>query len=182
MDDDAYFDFCVANPEIRFERTSTGEIVIVPPAGYESEDQNAEVVMQLRLWAKRDGRGKATGPTAEFILPTRAALSPDAAWVSYGRLAQFSKQQRRKFLHVCPGFVIEVMSPTDRLAAAKKKMEERLRGGIDLGWLIDGDRRAVYVYRKGQQGTETVTGTSTISGEGPVAGLELNLDEVWAGL
>lgn len=79
MDDDEYYAFCVANPDVRFERTSEGEIVIVPPAGYESDDRNAEVMTQLRIWAKRHGRGRASGSSTEFILPTGAALSPDAS-------------------------------------------------------------------------------------------------------
>jgi hypothetical protein len=33
LDDDAYFAFCAANPDVRIERTAKGEIVIAPPAG-----------------------------------------------------------------------------------------------------------------------------------------------------
>src|SRR5262245_20253263 len=91
MSDDQYFEFCMANPDVRFERTSRGEIVIVPPAGWESDDQNAEVITQLRSWAKRDGRGRASGSSTEVILPTGAALSPDAAWTSKERLSELSK-------------------------------------------------------------------------------------------
>ncbi|MGO9254846.1 MAG: Uma2 family endonuclease, partial [Bryobacteraceae bacterium] len=93
MTDDQYFDFCMANPNLRLERTAEGEIVIVPPAGWESSYRSLEASGQLRNWARRDGRGKASDASAEFILPTGAALSPDAAWVSNVRLAQLSKEQ-----------------------------------------------------------------------------------------
>ena len=182
MNDDEYFAFCMANPDVRFERTAEGEIVIVPPAGWESDSRGAEVIVQLGVWAKRDGRGRVSGSTTEFILPTGAALSPDAAWVSNRRLSQFSREQRQKFLPVCPEFVVEVMSPSDRLKAAQKKMEEWMRAGVELGWLIDGDERTVYVYRAGQAGAETRTGILQISGEGPVAGFELDLTDIWASL
>ena len=86
MNDDEYYEFCMANPDLRCERTAQGEIVIAPPAGYESDYRNARIVRRLDQWAERDGRGKVSGPTAEFILPTGAALSPDAAWVSNGRI------------------------------------------------------------------------------------------------
>jgi len=182
MNDDEYYEFCMASPDVRFERTAEGEIVIVPPAGGESDYQSADVVGQLRVWAKRDGRGKWFGSSTEFILPTGAALSPDAAWVSNRRLSQISKEQRRKFQPICPEFIVEVMSPSDRLKAAQKKMEEWMRAGVELGWLIDGDQQTVYVYRAGQAGPETQTGVLKIAGEGPVAGFELDLTDIWAGL
>ena len=182
MDDDEFYEFCVANPTARVERTTEGVIVIVPPAGWESDYRNTKVVTRLDSWASRDGRGKAFGPTSEFILPTGAALSPDAAWVSNGRVAQVPKDRRRRFPSVCPEFVIEVISPSDRLPAARKKMEEWIRAGVELAWLIDGDKRTVYVYRAGQKGAEVLTGIRKIAGEGPVAGFKLELREIWAGL
>jgi Uma2 family endonuclease len=182
MNDDEYYAFCMASPDVRFERTAEGEIVIVPPAGGDSDYQSLEAGAELRDWARRDGRGKACGSSVEFILPTGAALSPDAAWVSNRQLSQLSKEQRRKFPPVCPEFVIEVMSPSDRLPAAKRKMQEWMRAGVELGWLIDGDEQTVYVYRAGQAAAEMLTGILKISGEGPVAGFELDLTEIWAGL
>jgi Uma2 family endonuclease len=182
MNDDEYFEFCMANPNVRFERTSEGEIVIVPPAGWESDHQSTLVVAQLLNWAEQDGRGKAFGPSAEYILPTRAALSPDASWVSNARIASVSRDRRRKFPPVCPEFVVEVMSPSDRLKTAKEKMQEWIRGGVELGWLIDPGHQTVYVYRAGQPVPEVRTGILGILGEGPVAGFDLDLSKIWAGL
>ena len=182
MNDDEYYAFCMANPDLRFERTAKGEIIIVPPAGYESSYQSGDAFGQLREWAKGDGRGKASDASAEFILPTGAALSPDAAWVSNTRLSQLSKEQRRKFPPVCPEFVIEVMSPSDRLPTVKEKMQEWIRGGVELGWLIHGDDQTVYIYRAGQTDAEKRTGLTKLAGEGSMAGFELDLTDIWAGL
>ncbi len=182
MNDDEYFDFCMANPDLRFERTALGEIIIGPPAGGESSYQSGEALGQLANWAARDGRGKAFDASAEFILPTSAALSPDAAWVSNRRISEVSMDRRRKFPPVSPEFVIEVMSPTDRLKAAQEKMEEWVRGGVELAWLIDADAKAVYVYRAGQKAAEKRTGIVKITGEGSVAGFELDLSDIWTGL
>jgi hypothetical protein len=120
-DDDEYWEFCAANPDVRFERTAQGEIVIVPPVGGEGDFCNMEVLSSLGVWSKKDGRGKAFGPSVEFILPSGAARSPDASWVSNGRLAKLTKEQRRKFLRLCPEFIVEVMSPSDRLKGAKRE-------------------------------------------------------------
>src|SRR6476619_2208502 len=110
LTDDEYFAFCAANPRLRLERTAQGEIIIVPLAGLESSFRSGEVYGQLRQWAKKDGRGRAYDCSAECILPSGAALSPDAAWISNQQLAILSKEQRRKFPPLCPEFVIEVMS------------------------------------------------------------------------
>jgi Uma2 family endonuclease len=182
MSDDEFFEFCMANPEYSFERTSQGEIIIVPPAGYESDSQSLDAGAQLRAWARKDGRGNVSGATAEFILPTGAAYSPDAAWTSNQRLSRLTKEQRRKFPPVCPEFVIEVMSPTDRLKSAMQKMEEWVRAGVELGWLIRPDKRTVYIYRAGQKSAEQRTGITKLMGEGPVAGFVLDLKVIWAGL
>jgi Uma2 family endonuclease len=182
MNDDEYYAFCMANPDVWFERTAEGEIVIAPSPGAESDYRSVVTGAQLSNWAKLDGRGKAFGSSVEFILPTGAALSPDAAWVSNRRISELSKEQRRKFPPVCPEFVIEVMSPSDRLPAAKRKMQEWMRAGVELAWLIDGDEQTVHVYRAGHDGAEILTGILKISGEGPVAGFELDLTDIWAGL
>jgi Uma2 family endonuclease len=182
MNDEEYYKFCMANRDLRFERTAQRDIIIVPPAGFESDYRSLDVGGQLREWAMRDGRGKAFGSSAEFILPTGAALSPDAAWVSNHRIAEVPKEQRRKFPRICPEFVVEVMSPGDRLRAAQEKMEEWIRAGVELAWLIRAEKRTVYVYRAGQTGAEERIGILKIAGQGPVDGFELDLASIWAGL
>jgi Uma2 family endonuclease len=73
------------------------------------------------------------------------------------------------------------MSPSDRLAAAKKKMRLWMSNGVDLGWLIDGDNRTVHVYR-GTADPRIVANADSVEGEGPVAGFVLPLTAIWDGL
>lgn len=181
LSDEAYVQLCLANTDIPYERTAEGDIIVAPPAGMESDDRNAEVVTQLRVWAKRDGRGKALGPTAQFFLPDGSARSPDAAWVSNDALARVSSDQRKKFPYLFPEFVIEVLSPSDRLNRAKKKMEQWIANGAQLAWLIDGDDETVYVYQPNQP-VETRKGVLKLAGKGPVKGFTLQLKTIWDGL
>lgn len=44
--DAAYLAFCRANPDLRLERTAEGEILIVPPSGFESSNRNCKVTAQ----------------------------------------------------------------------------------------------------------------------------------------
>jgi Uma2 family endonuclease len=181
LTDDEYFAFCMANSNLSIERTAQGEIVIVPPAGGESDYRNTQLVTHLTTWAMRDGRGTAFGSSVEFILPSSAALSPDAAWVSREKIDRLTKEERRKFLRLVPDFVAEVMSPSDRLPAVQAKMDEWIANGVALGWLIDGDARTVYIYRTGKP-MEKVTGATNLPGDGPLAGFVLDLTAIWAGL
>ena len=136
---------------------------------------------QLERWAARDRRGKACDSSAQFFLPDGSAMSPDASWTSDQALHRLSKEQRRGFPPLCPEFVVEVMSPSDRLKAAKEKMERWIANGAELAWLIDGDRKTAYVYRKDRP-AQALRGVKELAGEGPVKGFVLKLPAIWAGL
>src|SRR5450759_3812598 len=165
-------EFCAKNPELRIERNAHGEIIITPPAGAESGFRNSDLTAQLGMWSKRDGRGRAYDSIAEYILPDGAALSPDASWVQSSRLEQFSKEQKKRFLPLCPDFVVELISPTDRLPKAQAKMRQWIDNGATLGWLIDADRRTVYVYRPGREPEELVN-LDQLPGVGNCRGISL---------
>ena len=118
LTDEAYFAFMKQIPDLNVERTRDGEIVIVPPAGGESDYRTLEAGGILRNWAVKDKRGRPFGATVQFMLPDGSGLSPDAAWVSNERLGVLSKREVRQFPRVVPEFVIEIMSPSDRLCDA----------------------------------------------------------------
>jgi Uma2 family endonuclease len=103
--------------------------------------------------------------------------SPDAAWVGRERLARIPEEQREKWVPLCPEFVVELTSPTDRLPEVKRKMEEWMANGCELGWLLDVKRFRVHVYRT--SGVQILDNPATVHGEGPVAGFELDLAEIW---
>jgi Uma2 family endonuclease len=181
LSDEEFYDFCVENPDLNIERTEQGVIVIVPPAGFESSFRSLEVSAQLRQWAKRDGRGRAFDSSAMFLLPRGAGLSPDAAWVSKKQLSLLSREQLKKFVPLAPEFVVEVMSPSDRLGRMKRKMEEWIANGVPLAWLIDGETKSVFIYRPGVA-VEERRNITELDGEAPVKGFRLDLGDIWEGL
>lgn len=178
LSDEQLFEFAQNNRDWRMERNSEGEILIMPPTGGETGDRNAEITMQLRLWAKRDGRGTAFDSSTGFRLPNRAMRSPDASWVAKARLAALSDEQKKQFLPLCPDFVIELRSPTDRLSVLREKMQEYLDNGAQLGLLLEPEQRRVYVYRAGAE-VEELTGPETVSAEPVLPGFTLDLREIW---
>ena len=178
LTDDQLYEFCRLNPDLRIERTVKGELLLMPPAGFETSDRNSELDMQLRMWSKLDGTGVAVDSSAGFILPNGAMRSPDAAWVRRSRLSALTREQKQKFLPLCPDFVIELRSPSDTLNAVQAKMEEWIENGAQLGWLIDPQNRRVYIYRP-QMAVESLENLLSLSGEPVLLGFALDLREIW---
>lgn len=102
-------------------------------------------------------------------------------WVPFRNWVPFQNKERQQFLRVCPEFVVEILSPSDRLPSAQRKMTDWLSNGVELGWLIDGDERCVYVFRHGCE-ARVLAGIDPIAGEGPLADFVLELGEIWEGL
>jgi len=178
MTDEEFAGFCAEHPDLFFEMTAEGEIIIMPPTYSLTGVRSAEILRQLSHWAKQDGRGVVSDAATGFRLPNGARRSPDAAWVLKSRIAQLDAASRERYWHLCPDFVIELKSTTDRLRVLRHKMVEYLANGAQLGWMIDPDQRSVEIYRPNGQG-ETRGGIDSIAGEGPVTGLVLDLSLVW---
>src|SRR6266705_2045133 len=89
-------------------------------------------------------------------------------WNGLGWLS-LTREQKRKFPPICPDFVVELTSPSDRLPEVQEKMSEWMENGTRLGWLIDADARTAYIYRPGLP-VEKLIAPEKLVGEAPVAG------------
>ncbi len=179
LTDDQFFEFCVLNRELlRIERTAKGEILIMSPTGARGSHQNLDISAQLYLWAKSDGTGVAFDSNGGFTLPNNAMRSPDAAWVARYRLASFTEEERGKFLPLCPDFVLELRSRSDRLVDQKRKMEEYISNGALLGWLIEPFERQVFVYRPGRPMQQLHQPMNVDAGP-ELPGFVLDLTKIW---
>ena len=73
---------------------------------------------------------------ASTTLTEHALRAPGAAWVSPERAALMESDDER-IPHLCPDFVVEIRSPSDRLSDQRAKLELWIEHGARLGWLID---------------------------------------------
>jgi hypothetical protein len=70
-----FYEFCLANRDLRIERTADGDVVIMPPAFADTGNRNIKIAQQLANWADQDGTGEAFDSSAGFTLPmARPAL------------------------------------------------------------------------------------------------------------
>jgi Uma2 family endonuclease len=178
MTNDQLYEFCLLNPELRIERTAQGDLLIMPPTGGETSKRNLDLIVVVGLWAKRDGSGIAFDSSGGFILPNSALRSPDVAWIRQSRLETLTPEQKRKFIPLCPDFVIELRSPTDNLSVLQAKMQEYLDNGAQLGWLIDPEGKRVDVYRPDRL-VECLENPAEISGDPILPRFVLDLRDFW---
>ncbi len=175
---DEYFNFCQENKDLRIETNKDGDLIIMPPTGAETGDKNAELTTQLRNWAKKNGKGKTFDSSTEFELPSGAKKSPDASWILKDKYSVLTQKERDGFPPICPDFVIELRSKTDRLKPIQAKMTEYIENGVRLGWLVDPYKKQVHIYRKNGE-IEILENPKIVSGEDVLEGFELDLDEIF---
>ncbi|MBC7923404.1 MAG: Uma2 family endonuclease [Ferruginibacter sp.] len=175
MTDAEFFSFCQEYENLKIERDSQGNIFLMAPTGIDTSDMNFSVGGELYVWNKRTKAGKAFDSNAGFTLPNGAVRSPDAAWLSWERYNRLSKKEKEVFAPVCPDFVIELRSKTDRLKASQEKMEEWMANGCRLAWLIDPVEQKAYVYRPGREVETLVSFDASLRGEEILPGFELDL-------
>jgi Uma2 family endonuclease len=178
VDDQQFAALVRQNPDLRFERTAEGDVLVMPPTGGVTGNRNAGITAQLWDWATRDGTGASCDSSTGFTLPNGAIRSPEAAWVSNERLRALTPEQKERFLPLCPDFVIELRSPSDSLAATQAKLEEYLANGARLGWLLDIPNRQAYVYRPGAS-VERLDEPDALSAEPELPGFTLTLGLIW---
>ena len=178
MTEDQFLQLCSDNGDLRMELTANRELLIMPPVGLEGSTQEGELYLQLGIWTKQDGTGRAFGPNAGYTLPNGAVRAPDASWMPLSRWESLSRDDQTKFGHTFPDFAIELRSPSDSLSDVQDKMTEYLENGVLLGFLLDPRQRRVYVYRPGQD-AEVLEEPETVSGDPVLPGFVLDLSVIW---
>ena len=178
MTDEEFAALCDEHPDLFFEMTAEGDLIVMPPTRSRTSARNSELSRQLSNWARADGRGIATDSSGGFVLPDGSRRSPDSAWTLRTRIGDLSPESLDGYWHLCPDLVIELRSQSDRLKTLREKMREYIKNGTALGWLIDPESRGVEIYRPGRDEAERMENAETVEGEGPVAGFVLDLRTV----
>jgi Uma2 family endonuclease len=178
LTDEEFYRLCRENPDVNFERNVKGELIIMSPTGGETGNRNFEIYIDLGIWNRQTRLGVCFDSSTCFNLPKGGDRSPDVAWIKQERWDALTPEQKEKFPPICPDFVVELMSPSDRLKATQDKMKEYLDNGARLGWLINCQNQSVEIYRQGQE-VEVLQSPETLSGEDILPGFVLNLQAIW---
>ncbi|MEH1991886.1 Uma2 family endonuclease [Nostoc sp.] len=177
LTDEQFFQMCQKNRDYRFERTASGELLIMPPTGSDTGNRNFDMVVELGIWNKQTKLGKGFDSSTGFTLPNGAERSPDVSWVKIERWNALTAEQQEKFAPICPDFVVELRSRTDSLKELQEKMQEYIENGTQLGWLIDRKNKRVEIYRPGKD-VEILDNPTSLSGENVLPGFVLDLQQI----
>lgn len=179
LSDDAFFDLCTNNEEYRIERTAEGRVIIMSGTGARTGARNSRLSARLLDWSDQDGTGASFDSSTIFRLANSAMRSPDAAWLAFERMRSLDPRQLDKFLPLSPDFIVELTSPSDRIKDVQLKLEEWIANGVQLGWILEVEKRRVHVYRAGSGKAEILENVNAVQGEGPLATFTLDLTKIW---
>ncbi len=147
----------------------------MPNTGEKTAKRNSKINLKLSLWEEENG-GNVFDSSTAFIFPNGASRSPDAAWVSDELWNTLSDTEQDKFPKISPEFVIELMSPSDKMKDAKMKMLEYIDNGVQLAWLINSSEEEVHIFRADGTISKVNGFDNTLSGEAILKDSEFKLN------
>ena len=156
------------NEPYDFEFSAQGELIVMPPSGWESNIGEKGINAPLFFWSL-DNDGFDCAQTVIFNLPSGARYMPDASWITQERYERLRAQEYQSTIDGAPDFVVEVRSRTDNLADGLAKMQEWRDGGARLGWYLDPYAIRAYIFRPGRP-VEIRDDPETLSGEDVLPG------------
>ena len=162
----------------QIERNAQGEMEIRSPTGLEGGHWELWIAGRLMLWAEEHG-GIAFSPTAGFTLPDGSVRSPDASWVSQEKWDALSRKEQKGFGHICPEFLIELMSESDSRSTLEAKMQMWIANGAQLAWMIDPFACEVGIYRAGKP-VEVLHAPEVLVADAVVPGFRLDMQKLWS--
>lgn len=157
-----------------------GEIIVMSPSGYESEEVAFRVGAKLFPYVEERRLGRVTGSNAGFVLPnaTEDVRAPDVSFV----LAERLRRSPQSFAELAPDLMVEVKSPTDSVVKLEAKIQSFLSLGTRVGILINPENRTVRLYRAGAEAGQFVTLSDgeVLSVPELLPGWEVAVSELWA--
>jgi len=152
-----------------------GEITVMSPSGYESDEVTAEMIRQLGNWVRPRRLGRVTASSAGFILPNSDTRAPGVSFVQAERL----RRSPRSFAELAPDLTVEVKSPSDSITKLRTKIDKFLELGTRVGILINPEKESVEIRRIGADPIELQNG-NIITVPDLLPGWEFNVEDLWS--
>ncbi len=161
-------------PDYRMELVD-GEIIVMSPSGYESEEVATRFTIKLGSWVDDRRLGRVTGSSAGFTLSNSDTRAPDVSFV----FAQRLRRSPRSFAELAPDLMVEVKSPTDSVTKLRKKIDDFLSLGTRVGILINPEKRWVEIRRSGEEPV-TLEDGDRLTIPDLLPGWEVEITDLWS--
>ena len=159
-----------------------GTWVEKPTMGLEASIVSNLLQEAITAHVRRGGLGTVAGSEGGYqLFPNLPKLirKPDVSFVAKARMP--SRKEVRGNGKFAPDFVAEVVSPNDECEALEQKIDEYLRAGVKLVWVVYPNTQVAYVYRPdGTAARKTVT--ESLDGETVLPGLTVPVADLFIGM
>ena len=154
-----------------------GELIEMPPVGFEHGDVTAGLVTPMRAHADRHRLGKVLIELGYVLARDPDTVrAPDISFVAASRLPGLTAP--RGFFVGAPDLAVEVVSPGDTAAEVDDKVQTYLAAGTRLVLIVHPRTRTVTAYRP--DGTARVLQTSDILDFGALLpGLSIRVADIF---
>ena len=176
--DQQFEQLAIVNCDIRLEKASDGELIVLSPTGAQTGNRNVELATEFAIWNRKYQLGKVFDSSTGFKLPNGATRSPDVSWVAIDRWNNLTEVERQRFAPICPDFVLELRSSSDSIAQLSQKMQEYIENGALLGWLINPQDQEVEIYKPNQE-KQILKNPIEISAETVLPNFTLKTNLIW---
>ena len=165
--------------DLWFEAGDEREIIITGLAGGAVAGIGAWIAHQIHAWIESSGGGAAADAQGGYHPPKGRPRGPDISWLSDATLSLLTESQmRRRFWPVAPDFVVEIVSPSQKLADQQQKMREWITAEVQLGMLISPDDELVELYWADGR-VEAFDRPDAVSCDPVMPGFTLRFDRIW---
>jgi len=178
LSDEELMQFSASNKPYRIEQNKEGDLTIMTPVGGIGSNHEFLIASAFTRWMDSGADGMVFSPTVGFRLADGSCLSPDGAWISGTRWNSLSPEEQEGYPPLCPDFLIEVRSRTDRRRPLEEKMEFWMLNGVKLAWLIDPIEATVTIYRHGAA-EQTLHCPDVVAADSPAEGFVLRTSLFW---
>ncbi len=136
-------------------RLIEGELREMAPTGLLHGQIAARLLGRLFQHVDQHGLGVLTAAETGFVLSSAAGkntvLAPDVGFISEDRVPD---EITERYFALAPDLACEVVSPSNTDAEMSSKVEQYLRNGTQMVWIVYPQDKKVHVYRRTQEGNQ----------------------------
>lgn len=155
-----------------------GQRVELPPMSAESTGVAADLIAAINVSGARSCGKAYTEMLITLPLDEERNRRPDVMFVSFERWPRNARRPDTNAWDVLPELCVEVVSPSDRAEEIETKVDEYLRAGVSLVWVIYPENARVYVYESASS-VARLSRADTLRGGTVLPGFELPLADLF---
>lgn len=167
-----------ADPEkqSRLFEVHAGELIAMPLSGDIASELALELARVISNFVREYRLGRVTGADGGYVLTREPTVlyAPDVGYIA----KDGAHPRTGKFYEGAPDLAVEVISPHDRAGEIQLKIQNYLRYGTRLVWVVYPDTRTIAEHQG--SGSHTLTQADTLEGGTVLPGFSLRISDLFA--